>query len=192
MNTLIKNAWIVDGTGKKPFLGSVGIENNTIQFVTAEKITEENFIQIIDAKKYFLTPGFIDVHSHADYSNFTPGDLCPKISQGITTEIVGQCGFSTAPIPKHNAALWRSISIIDDHRTIGSWESTQEYFIALKQKGLESNLMAFVGATTLRFAVVGNAARTLTNLELLQLEKLATESFLAGAAGLSFGLIFDR
>lgn len=191
MNTLIKNAWIVDGTGNKPFLGSVGIEDDTIQLVTAEKITEENFTQIIDAKKSFLTPGFIDVHSHADYSNFTRGDLLAKITQGITTETVGQCGFSAAPIPKHNAAKWRSISIIDDPRTVGSWESMQEYLTALEQKGLESNLVTFVGATTLRFAVVGNAARTLTNLELLQLEKLATASFLAGAAGLSFGLIYN-
>lgn len=191
MQTLINNAWVIDGTGKQPFLGSVVIENDRIVLVTSDKVTNKNFATIIDANTSFLTPGFIDVHSHADYSNFTPRDLCPKITQGVTTEIVGQCGFSPAPIPEAQAANWRSISLIDDQRTTGSWQTTQEYFAALTSNGLESNLVSFVGHATLRFAILGSASRTMTDSELKQLEQLASESFLAGAAGLSFGLIYN-
>lgn len=194
MQILIKNAFVVDGTNQKPFLGAVLIEDDLIVAVykndslkTKAKNTQA---QIIDAKNSYLTPGFIDVHSHADFANFTPSDLKAKITQGVTTEIVGQCGFSAAPMPKEKSIAWREVSLIDDKRVSGSFESMHEYFSALKAHGFESNLISLVGHATLRFAVAGNAPRVLTDDELLQLEKLASKSFAEGAAGLSFGLIY--
>lgn len=189
--TLIQNSIIVDGTKTKPFHGSILIEDDTIIAVEKNSIAPPPNTKIIDAKNSYLTPGFIDVHSHADYSNFTPGDLRPKISQGITTEIVGQCGFSPAPMPPANISAWRQVSIIDDPRTTSSWENLAAYLAALRTNGLESNLVPFVGHITLRCAVAGAATRPLTTTELQQLEKLAAESFAAGAAGLSFGLIYN-
>lgn len=191
VKTLIKNAYIIDGTNTKPFLGSVLFENDTILAVETSATLDLNSDHIIDAEHSYLAPGFIDVHSHADFSNFVAEDLKPKIYQGVTTEIVGQCGFSAAPMAKEQARAWRQISIIDHPRITDVWESSTAYFAALKANGLESNIMSFVGHSTLRFALIGNASRALNGNELQQLEKLATESFLAGAVGLSFGLIYN-
>lgn len=92
----IKNANIVDGSGKPAYRGTVGIRNGKLTFQTEEAAAEE-----IDAEGLFLCPGFIDSHSHSDrYMGTDPQivSLC-KISQGITTEVTGQCGSALFPVP---------------------------------------------------------------------------------------------
>ena len=93
---LIKNGKVIDGTKKEPYIADVGIIKDRIAFVG---ISEDSSAEtVIDAAGKFVTPGFIDTHSHADCSAFIYPDCESYVRQGITTFIGGQCGDSNAPI----------------------------------------------------------------------------------------------
>ena len=106
MEMLIKNVMIVDGTGAPAYRGTVGVDQGKICLVAKEEELDFNLnsetispeVQIIDGEGLHLAPGFIDPHSHGDgIYGTTHGQLC-KTSQGITTEVCGQCGFSFYPV----------------------------------------------------------------------------------------------
>lgn len=193
MKILIKNATIVDGTGNPPYQGDILVVDDVIKTVSAHldiSISNDAENIIIDAKNLYVSPGFIDIHTHTDLANFIPNSLKPKIMQGVTTEVIGQCGFSVAPMAKEKQAEFRSQLIIGDPMSQWHWETMPQYLEALDTNGLESNLVPFVGHGTLRFAVAKDEARALTDKEMNMLIKLAEESFDAGVFGLSFGLIY--
>ena len=194
MKILIRNASIVDGTANTPFEGDILINSDIIEKVAAhidEKIDISSGDIIIDAKGLYVAPGFIDMHTHTDWANFIPNGLKPKIMQGITTEVVGQCGFSLAPMPTAKQKKWRAGLVIGDSPTPEwRWQGMDEYLSELTKNGLESNLVPFVGHNALRFAIAEDAARPLTRDEIVLLEKLLEASFDSGVFGASFGLIY--
>ena len=98
MRQLIKNATVIDGSGGAAFKGDVLIDNQVITDVAPLITTAAD--KVIDADGAYVTPGFIDVHSHADLATFLPQGFKPKVLQGITTELVGLCGLGVAPLPK--------------------------------------------------------------------------------------------
>lgn len=190
---LIRNASIVDGTGNTPFHGDILIVDDMVKIVA--KHIDVNFRDSvgdieIDAKDLYVVPGFIDIHSHTDLANFMPNALKPKIMQGVTTEVVGQCGFSVAPMPKEKQDKFKSQLIIGDPLAKWNWSDMKEYLEALDTKGLESNLVPFVGHSTLRFAIAGDEARSLASKEMSEMAQLIEEAFDAGVFGLSFGFIY--
>ncbi|SFQ17687.1 amidohydrolase family protein, partial [Halolamina pelagica] len=95
---LIENARIVDGTGAPWFRGSVAVEGDRITDVVREKDPGIAAETVVDADGRVVSPGFIDTHSHSDMELFADATLAPKLRQGITTEILGQDGFSMAPM----------------------------------------------------------------------------------------------
>ena len=97
MNTLIKNGILVDGTGKKPFHGDLMLEDGKIKEIKDHiRIPKEHFCNIIDASDKYVTPGFIDIHRHADTAVFRKDFGKLELHQGLTTIVNGNCGLSCA------------------------------------------------------------------------------------------------
>ena len=106
LDFLIKNAWIVDGTGAQPYFGSIGIQGDTIVFADSGNHGSESARRVIDAQGLAATPGFIDIHCHSDAVIFHPGKNRNRLLQGFTTEVIGNCGLSLAPaVPETVEAL---------------------------------------------------------------------------------------
>ncbi|MEM4248221.1 MAG: amidohydrolase family protein, partial [Candidatus Nanoarchaeia archaeon] len=94
---IIKNALIADGISEQLFISSVGITNGKISCIS-DLLNTSHAKSVIDAQGKLLCPGFIDVHSHSDISIISSEQNIGKISQGFTTEVIGNCGLSAFPI----------------------------------------------------------------------------------------------
>lgn len=193
IDVVIRNASVVDGTGAEPFRADVVVAGDRI--VAVEEGSPARGDREIDAGGLAVSPGFIDVHTHADLLAFLPDDLTPlrsaALAQGVTTLIVGNCGFSV--FPTFDEAL-----LGDVERHLGSlfgsgarvFEDLESYRSELEAAGLESNVAALVGQGTLRAAVVGFENRPPTKSELDHMCSLAGVAFSQGALGLSTGLLY--
>jgi len=190
---LFDNAKIIDGTGSPWFRGSVQISDGQIVSVTRQKSGESNSNSRIDLNGLALCPGFIDLHSHSDLRLFSSPKLKPKVLQGITTEILGQDGFSMAPMyPTGGAGEW------EDHLSglngragqEWTWGSTKEYLDAIGNNGVGPNVGMLVGHGTVRFNVMGMDSRLPNNKEITDMQQLIVESLDQGALGLSTGLVY--
>ncbi|MCU0847478.1 MAG: amidohydrolase family protein [Spirochaetes bacterium] len=193
---LIKDALIVDGTGGKPFTGSVTLTGGRI-----DRIIKKNgrsggaprAKKTINASGLALSPGFIDIHSHCDWLLPDPNNaevLAPLMLQGVTTVVTGQCGSSPAPVFRDNTGTLDFVSdvlcdnpISFDNPTLGS------FFTALEKNGIAMNMAHFIGHGTLNLTMKGEAyRRRFTPAELVRMAASIDESFDSGAFGLSFGL----
>ena len=155
---LIKNGRIVDGTGTAAYLADIAIENGKIESIGTALGT--NFDCVIDATDMVVCPGFIDIHSHTDITITENPNAESIIRQGVTTEIVGNCGMSAAPLTTaFMSQLKDRLTIESDYgkpEDIGnSWETFEEYIQYLNELPLGINLMPLVGFGTLRTAVMG-------------------------------------
>lgn len=188
MRQLIKNATVVDGSGGDAFNGDVLINGKVIEAVAPSitAVTDE----IIEANGAYLTPGFIDVHSHSDLATFMPQGFRPKVLQGITTELVGLCGLGVAPLPKALQREVRDRLIIGNPPVEWTWDDYSSFGFALSQRGLEVNVSAFLPHGLLRYQICGNNHLPMNSEELRQLARLTDESLAAGARGVSLGLIY--
>jgi len=212
--TVIGNGLIVDGSGGPPFIGDVVIDGDTIADVVKradagdafdvrhetldagnndanrpyETLSDPNRPYAIDATGCIVSPGFIDAHAHSDAYLILEPSAPSKVSQGITTEINGQCGGSAAP--RYGEARLSS----DWASLLGprlSWRSFAEYREAVESARPAVNTVQFVGHNTLRSSVVGYAGRAATDDELRSMERLLAESLDAGGWGLTTGLIYQ-
>ena len=95
LDILIKNGEIYDGSGGLPYKKNIGIKGDRIEIITSDEPPASKLINAIDLA---VSPGFIDMHSHTDFSINDNPKAESKVMQGITTEVVGMCGFSAAPV----------------------------------------------------------------------------------------------
>ena len=186
MKTLIMNGTIVDGSGKDAFRGDVLVEGEKILAVE-RKIAEED-CERMDATGKLVTPGFIDAHTHSDAYLVIEPDAPSKLSQGITTEINGQCGGSVAP--RFGEARLSSdwASVLGDKL---AWRSLAEYREVLSAARPAVNTVQFIGHNTLRSSVVGYAGRAASEDELKAMERMLEKSLDEGGYGLTTGLIYQ-
>ncbi len=186
---LIKNAMIVDGNNEVPYSADIAVEGDTI--VKIGQIEEEARCRI-DAKGRLVTPGFIDIHCHSDAVIFQPGKNEKRLLQGFTTEVIGNCGISVAPISETYKESWDTYSkpLLSNMEVPYNWNSYEEYLQVVEMEGLCLNLAGLVGHGAVRAAVVGFADRKLEEEELDTARKLLAESMEAGAFGMSSGLIY--
>ena len=199
--TLIRGGTIVDGTGKPGFTGDVLVDGDRIADVidrsgknAAERDgrrTEDrrqSDIRTIEAEGLVVSPGFIDSHTHSDAYLVIEPDAPSKISQGVTTEINGQCGGSVAP--RYGEARLSSdwAAILGERLT---WRSLGEYRTVLEKARPAVNTVQFVGHNTLRSSVVGYAGRVSTEDELEKMKYLLEEALDEGGFGLTTGLIYQ-
>ena len=161
---VIRNATIIDGTGKPGRMGDVRVENDTI--IAVGKVKPRNGDQVIDGSGLALAPGFIDIHNHSESGLLREGTAANQVSQGITTVIIGPDG--------------------------GSPESLADYFSKLQGK-IGINVGAFIGHGTIRRMVLKeDHKRVALPDEIAQLERLVDEAMRQGAFGLSSGLEYDN
>ncbi|HTU31622.1 MAG TPA: D-aminoacylase [Solirubrobacteraceae bacterium] len=187
---LIRGAQIADGTGRPLQAGDVLLERGMIAAVAADGALPSDGRQVLDATGQVLAPGFIDVHSHADNAPLLADDDTSKVLQGVTTEVVGNCGFSLAPVAAaRRDELGRLLERLFPPVEFG-WTTGAELFEALDRRGAVTNWAPLVGHNTLRVAAAGTHDRPLSEDEWRLAERLLDEALGAGAFGLSSGLIY--
>ena len=187
---LIKGATIVDGTGAKTWVGDAAIAKG--RFVALDRRIPGEARRVIAADGYVLAPGFIDIHCHSDFSLFDHPGADIKLRQGVTLEVLGNCGTSLAPLE----AISRTLIPAESDSDIQSWEhpldwtSYGQYARTLEASGLSINVTGLVGHGTLRLAAMGPSDKTPTPDQMNHMKSLLAQSMDEGAAGLSTGLIY--
>lgn len=185
-NILIKGGTLIDGTGAKRIPRDIAIDGAKIAGIYRESEAKASIV--IDATGMVVCPGFIDIHSHSEIHLLANPLAESKIRQGVTTELVGNCGGSPAPALDlaHEALAdyGKPLDIDID------WVTLDEYFLRLSNLKTSVNVATLVGASTLRSASMGNRDRRPTDSELTRMKQLLAESMLQGAFGLSSGLIY--
>lgn len=188
MSLLIKNAQIIDGSGAPPFTSDLLIEQQRISKIAPKLQCEAK--QILDAQGLWLTPGFIDVHSHTDLAPFIHQGFKAKALQGITTELTGPCGLGVAPLDKALQAEVREQLIIGNGHLDWHWDDLPSYFQSLQLHGLELNLSPFLPHGLLRYQICQGDSSPMNAKQRSQLAELADQGLRDGARGISLGLIY--
>ncbi len=182
---LIKNAKIFDG---EVFLEPglfVGITGAEIVYIGSIK---EAAKRVIDAEGNVLSPGFIDIHSHSEFTVLANPSSDSKIRQGVTTEITGNCG--SGPWPVKNAAVARTKERLSSLGLKLEWDSLRDYFGLVSNLRPAVNIGVLIGLGNVRSSVVGYENRTPGKEELEEMKKLVDEGMNHGALGISSGLMY--
>ena len=182
---LIENVSIVDGTGSEPYRGSVAVCGHTIEAVGEISCTATT---VIDGRGHALAPGFIDVHTHDDLYLLRSPQMLPKLSQGVTTVITGNCGISAAPATLDHA-------FPDPMNLLGQasefrYQKFSDYVRALELAKPAVNVASLVGHTTLRNNHLDRLDRVANAREIEEMRRELSEALDNGALGLSTGLAY--
>lgn len=188
LDFLIQDALIVDGTGLAPRLGHVGVCGDRIVSVTTEKPCVP-VKQVVNAAGLVLCPGFIDAHTHDDRALISSPTMEPKISQGITTVVVGNCGVSLAPLVLGTDDPPQPLDALGD----ADWyrfDTFGKYRRAVESNAPAVNVYALVGHTTLRRATMSDLSKAATASQIRSMERMLEQSLQEGARGFSSGLFY--
>lgn len=187
--TVYAGGSVVDGTGAPAAACDVFVADERIEDVRPHAERHPGW-NTIDATGLVITPGFIDVHSHGDNGPLLAGDDTMKILQGVTTEVVGNCGISLAPTSSRHreAALASREAVMPVQDDIG--ESFADLLRATDSHGYVTNYVPLVGHGTLRTAAMGMERRAPTSRERAAMRAFLEEAIESGAFGLSTGLIY--
>ena len=186
MKLVIRNGTVYDGTGAAGRVTDVAIDDGRIAGVGQLELEAEE----IDAAGLAVAPGFIDIHSHSDYTLLLDPRAVSAIHQGVTTEVVGNCGFGCFPIRDAGVAR-RAIYGYSDELPV-TWSSAGEYFDVLDAAKPAVNVLSLVPNGQLRIATLGVADRPAAARELAEMQALLRESLDAGAWGYSTGLEYAQ
>jgi N-acyl-D-amino-acid deacylase len=185
---LIRGGMVVDGSGAPGRVADVAVEGERIAAVAPKLDGPAD--RVIDAAGQVVAPGFIDMHSHSDLFYFGCPSAESKIRQGVTTEVVGMCSFSQAPLRPDQRDIVRGwaggIGASIDLR----WETFAQYLDALRAMRPSVNVVHLVGHGALRIAGMGFEARPAGPDDLKAMERLLGEAMDAGAFGFSTGLVY--
>ena len=185
---IVRNATVIDGTKAPRFTADIGVRGGLIAEVgrlDAAKADRE-----IDASGRVAAPGFIDVHTHDDRLLLSDRDVTPKVSQGVTTVITGNCGISLAHSPAPRGAPTPPLDLLD---TEGGWfrfPSFRAYRETLEAEPPAINAACLVGHTTFRVATMDRLDRPATPAEIARMQDMARESLANGAIGISTGTAY--
>jgi N-acyl-D-amino-acid deacylase len=189
---VIRGATVVDGLGHDPLRADVAVENGRIAEIGAIRA---DATEIVDAGGFALMPGIIDLHTHYDAQVTWDPTLSPSPSLGVTTAVMGNCGFGIVPSPPHlRDLIMRNLAVvegmdIDALRAGIDWQfqSFGEYLDAVRRCGPYANLAVLVGHSAVRTAVMGDDAsvrKEPTASELAEMKHLVSEAMAQGAIGL--------
>lgn len=189
---VIKSVRVVDGLGNPWYLADVGVQGEKIARVG--RIAPAEAVKTIDGKKMVLAPGFIDMHSHSELiflNERQPDFLEGRIRQGITTEIMGNCGISISPIEDEiKPVMEASVGWMTPEKVDWDWNSMGEFLDLLEKKEPIINVGTLTGHGAIRARVKGFAAGVSSSEEINKMQDFLKETFEQGSFGLSSGLIY--
>jgi N-acyl-D-aspartate/D-glutamate deacylase len=183
---VIRNGLVLDGSGAPGVPADVGVRGERIEAVGW--IPERGGVEI-DATGRAVSPGFIDVHSHDDWAVLVDPEFRCKTLQGVTTDIVGNCGAGVAPF---TAGMMGGIGGADPAtRGLAPWDGYAGYFARVDESGPSLNIAVLCGHGTARTHVMGREKREADATELAAMGEIVAEGMAAGCVGLSTGLIYE-
>ena len=191
LDLIIKNARVVDGTGNPWYYAELGLMNEEIVTISRTPIPGEAK-KTIDAQGMVIAPGFIDIHSHADLAVLRDPECLGRLRQGVTTQVIGNCGLSVTPVSRKSSELLKgpfeaSLGSYPDWK----WSNVSEYFEHLTRNPIGNNVALLMGHATFRTtAMNGVENRVPTDDELQTMRRLVTEGIEQGAFGISTGMIY--
>src|SRR4051812_13408606 len=182
-DVLIRNGHVVDGTGSPWYAADIGIRDGRIAAIG--RLGDAKARETIDAAGLVVAPGFIDMLGQSELTILVEPHLPSKIFQGITTEVTGE-GGSVAPLDDR---LIAADHLYFEHLGIKpDWRTFAQYFARLEKQGIGINVANYVGATTVRRLVVGEADRPATAAELVRMRGIVADAMRDGAFGVSTSL----
>ncbi len=184
-DVIITNARIIDGTGNPWYRGDVGVRGKRIAAIG--DLSGDDANRTIDATGKPVTPGFIDLHSHASWSFLVDSRAASAVTQGITLVVEGE-GDSVAPTSE--SYLAERMSSFERRGITPDWQTLGQFFDRLEAHPPTINFGTFVGTATLREIVVGTEDRPATEEELAEMERLAAEAMEDGAFGVYSALMY--
>ena len=189
----IINGLIIDGTGNPGYAADVGIVGD--QIIAIGDLSDATSRETVDASGKVVAPGFVDMHTHSDLAVLFDPLTNSKIFDGVTTEVVGNCGIGVAPVSEANRQL-----LIDylGTRMIGNlpvkielnWSSMAEYLDYVRRHPPALNVCALLAQGAVRIAVMGFDKQAPTNRQLSEMKSLVAAGMAEGAVGFSSGLIY--
>lgn len=187
---VLANGRILDGCGNPWFLGDLAVGQGRIVEVGPAGTLRGHKIVHMDGR--FVAPGFVDIHTHSDLSILVNRCAESAVRQGVTTQVIGNCGMSPAPVDDQHLAAMRSFwgRISDQPEVTWEWRTFDEYLQCLQRGGIAINLASLAGHAALRMAVMGLDDRDPTPSELDKMKALLAEAMEGGAFGLSTGLVY--
>ncbi|AGY74681.1 N-acyl-D-amino-acid deacylase family protein [Clostridium autoethanogenum] len=189
LDILIKNGLIVDGTNTTPYHADMGIKDGKI--ISIEKNLSSEANDVIDASRLIVCPGFIDVHSHNDLVPFTCENLRnSKLLQGVTTELVGQCGLGIFPYIESQDNAWKNyvVGIVGGADLKWHFSDLNEYMAKINSMGLKNNYASLISQGAVRTNVMGFDPRIPTQCKIDHMCRLVDDAMRKGAFGMSLGL----
>jgi N-acyl-D-aspartate/D-glutamate deacylase len=193
VDLILRNATVIDGTGGERQSADVGIEGGTI--VAVGDVPSGNGAEEVDLRDLVLAPGFVDIHTHYDAQILWDPDLTPSCWHGVTSVVMGNCGFGIAPTrPEHRETIARTLENVEgmalEALVAGidwSFESFPEYLATIDALPKRLNVGVLVGHTPTRLYVLGDDAseREATEAEVAEMKAIVRDALSAGAVGFS-------
>jgi N-acyl-D-amino-acid deacylase len=195
VDLLLRQASLIDGTGAPARMADIAVTGDRISAVgpPGELAPPSPRAEVVDLDALALAPGFIDIHTHYDAQVLWDPDLTPSSWHGVTSVVMGNCGFGVAPTrPEHRDTIVRTLENVEGMSTEAlnagiDWcfESFPEYLDTLASRPMRLNAGAFVGHTPLRLFVLGGEERPATGDEIEAMCRIVHEAVEAGALGFS-------
>jgi N-acyl-D-aspartate/D-glutamate deacylase len=194
MDLLLRGASLIDGTGAATRAADVAVDGDRIAVVGPPgELSPDAGTEVVDLEGLTLAPGFIDIHTHYDAQILWDGDLTPSSWHGVTSVVMGNCGFGVAPTrPEHREIIVRTLENVEgmsvealDEGIDWCFETFPEYLAAIDQRPKRLNVGVFVGHTPVRLFVLGGDERAATPHEVETMCGVVREAMAAGAIGFS-------
>ena len=189
VDLIIRSGHILDGTGSPAWKGDIAVDEGKI--VEVKDSIDMHAEYELNADGKYICPGFIDIHTHSDFSLLANRCAESSVRQGITTLVTGNCGHGPAPSPDRELGKQVTFGYSENFNTDFGWDHFAEYLDDLFSPGLSVNVAPLVPHGSIRLAVMGYDARPPTRAELEKMKDYVNEAMSAGAAGFSTGLEYS-
>lgn len=186
LDAIIKNSTLFGLKNNGSAKNDISIKDGAIVKIGQ---TDEEALQVVDGQGLITLPGFVDAHSHSDYYLLFDPEAQGKIMQGVTTEIGGNCGYSSAPIDGDILKI-RTEAYMEQFGLKLDWKTFAEYWERLATKGSSVNYAGLIGYNTLRASIVGTQDIPIEDHHIEKMKEAVRENLAQGAAGMSIGLVY--